>query len=274
MPELAEVEHSRRLWDIALGQRILEVRLPKPDDRVFRGTSTGQLKAEVTGEIYRESESRGKQLLFRFGRTAWIGLHLGMSGDLRIEPLKYEPRKHDVLILRQKKRHLIFSDQRHFGRVLYHSGPAPPAWWSNLPPAILSSAFTKTLVADFFQRRGGSPIKAVLLMQERFPGIGNWMADEILWRTRLHPARLAGKLASKEVSTLYRTVRRVCELALKSMDDHWEFPKNWLFAHRWEKGGKCPRCHATLERATIGGRTTCWCPREQRKASTGVPRRS
>ncbi len=269
MPELAEVEHSRRLWDVALRQRILEVRFPKLEDRVFRGTSTSQLQAEITGKIYRESKSRGKQLLFRFGQTAWLGIHLGMSGDLRTEPLKYEPLKHDVLILRQKQRHLIFSDQRHFGRVLFHSGIEPPPWWSNLPPAILSSAFSKTLVADFLRRRGGSPLKAVLLSQERFPGIGNWMADEILWRARLHPARLAGELTAKEVATLYRTVRRVCELAVKSMDEHWEYPKSWLFAHRWEKGGKCPRCRAPLERAKISGRTTCWCPREQwKKRST------
>jgi formamidopyrimidine-DNA glycosylase len=265
VPELAEVEYSRKIWNPGLRQKILEVRLPKPGDRIFRGTSTEQMQAEIPGKIFAASESLGKQLLFRFGRSSWLGIHLGMSGDLRIEPLEYDPRKHDLLILRQKQRHLVFSDQRHFGRVLYHSGAQPPSWWTNLPPSILSLAFTKKLVKDFLRRRGGSPLKAVLLRQERFPGIGNWMADEILWRARLHPGRLSGTLADKEVAVLYRTVRRLCELAIKSMDEDWEYPKSWLFVHRWENGGKCPRCRATLERATIGGRTTCWCPREQRK---------
>ena len=39
-----------------------------------------------------------------------------------------------------------------------------------------------------------APVKAVLLMQERFPGIGNWMADEVLWRAAIHPRRAAGTL--------------------------------------------------------------------------------
>ena len=63
-----------------------------------------------------------------------------------------------------------------------------------------------------------APLKAVLLQQERFPGIGNWMADEVLWRAGLHPARPAGSLQPKEIARLWRECRAVCRQALRVID--------------------------------------------------------
>ncbi len=100
-------------------------------------------------------------------------------------------------------------------------------------------------------------------MQERFPGVGNWMADEILWRARLHPGTLCGELAGEEVAQLFRAVRWVSRTAVEIVSDDWSYPPSWLFRHRWEAGGACPRCRTALGRATIGGRTTAWCPRCQ-----------
>jgi formamidopyrimidine-DNA glycosylase len=105
-------------------------------------------------------------------------------------------------------------------------------------------------------------------MQERFPGIGNWMADEILWRARLNPRRPGGDLGPGEARVLWRATREVCRRAIDVMDQNWEYPDAWLFAHRWEDGGRCPRCRTGLLRAAVGGRTTCWCPRCQPETAT------
>jgi formamidopyrimidine-DNA glycosylase len=102
-------------------------------------------------------------------------------------------------------------------------------------------------------------------MQERFPGIGNWMADEILWRAAIHPKRPSGSLTAGEIKTLHRETRWVAEHALKTIGETFKDPpKTWLFPHRWENGGKCPRTGALLVRETIGGRTTCWSPARQK----------
>ena len=132
---------------------------------------------------------------------------------------------------------------------------------------MLTPRFTARAVADFLARRRRAPLKAVLLMQEQFPGIGNWMADEILWRAKLHPATPAGTLATDQTRALWRAVRWVSRTAVKIIQDDWSYPESWLFQHRWGSGRHCPRCHAPLERASIGGRTTCWCPACQPKAS-------
>ncbi len=262
MPELAEVEQSRRLWQVGQGAKVLEVVLGDAKSRIFRSAHPKELVRALTGQKLFDSEARGKQMVFRFGNRGklWLGLHLGMTGELRVEEPNYRLLKHDHLILRQARRSLVFSDQRRFGRVLFGQSEVTPSWWAKLPPSILSDQFKRTLVAEFCRRRKGSPLKVLLLMQERFPGIGNWMADEILWRARLNPRTPSGTLSESEITTLYRVTRSVCANAIKEMDKNWEFPKSWLFAHRWQNGGKCPRCRTGLVREMVGGRRTCWCP--------------
>ena len=262
MPELAEVEHSRRQWDPGIGARVEEVIVVREDSRIFRGTDVAALR-DLRGKTLAESEVRGKQMIFRFSPEGWLGVHLGMNGELRSEAkdAASEPRKHDYLTLRMSNGvALIFEDKRLFGRVLFSPTVEPPAWWTGLPPSVLSDEFTAAAMAAFLTRRARTPVKAALLMQERFPGVGNWMADEILWRAKLHPAALCGSFKKPELARLYRAVRWVCETAVRIVTDDWSYPETWLFRHRWEKGGHCPRCRAGLLHATIGGRTTCWCP--------------
>ena len=197
---------------------------------------------------------------------AWLGLHLGMTGQLRVEKPDFTPDRSTITSsCGRKSKSLVFKDARLFGRVLFSEGEEPPKWWAKQAPDLSSAAFTKKVLADFLQRRKKAPLKAVLLMQERFPGIGNWMADEILWRAGIHPSQPAGSLNAKEITALYRDIRGVCRDALRIIGKNWgDPPDSWLFNHRWKKGGTCPRTGAKLQHATIGGRTTCWSPARQK----------
>jgi formamidopyrimidine-DNA glycosylase len=269
MPELAEVDYFRKQWNPGLKQCIGAV-LMHDKKRLFRGIDLARMKKALIGAKLERSEARGKQMMFvakpaKGKSRAWLGVHLGMTGELRVEKPDFAPAKHDHLVLLQKKHSLVFEDPRMFGRVLFAEGAEPPPWWTKQAPDLLSAAFTEKALADFCARRKKAPIKAVLLMQERFPGIGNWMADEILWRAAIHPAQPAGSLGAKEIKALYRDIRGVCRDALrifgKGLDDA---PDSWLFNHRWQKGGTCPRTGAKLKHATIGGRTTCWSPVRQK----------
>jgi formamidopyrimidine-DNA glycosylase len=196
-----------------------------------------------------------------------------MTGELSVFAPTHTPRKHDHLILYTAAHALVFSDPRMFGRIQFHLGATAPDWWTQIAPALLSTAFSAKVVAAFLQRRARAPIKAVLLMQERFPGVGNWMADEILWRAAIHPAQPAGTLRPTEVKKLWRECRAVARLALNTIagrgdelppDLNIAIPNTWLFNHRWEKGGHCPKTQKPLARAEIGGRTTCWSPARQK----------
>ncbi len=275
MPELAEAEFYRKRWhQAAAGERVVRV-LTHDTKRLFRGVNVPGLRRALTGATLESSAAAAKQMLFRFSGGASLGIHLGMSGELFVAPPDHAPGKHDHLVLFTARHALVFKDPRMFGRVEFHAGPELPHWWTRIAPAILSPQFTVEAVEAFLRRRARAPIKAVLLMQERFPGVGNWMADEILWRAAIHPARPAGSLTRAEARTLWRECRTVSRQALAAIagrgdtlpaDLNVGIPRTWLFLHRWRRGGRCPKTGRPLAHATIGGRTTCWSPARQKPA--------
>ena len=263
MPELAEVEFSRKQWNPGVGARITGVLL-HAGARIFRGVDAAELARGIEGTKLLGSEAKAKQMLFRFGRgkttKAWLGIHLGMTGELRVEAESFSPGKHDHLVLVQRGRALVLRDARMFGRVRFAAGDEAPSWWSDLPPAVTSDAFTLERVRSLVKRRGGTTVKAILLMQEFFPGVGNWMADEILWRARINPKLRVARLKTAQVQALWHEAREVCRIALETVGaGDPDPPKGWLFHVRWSAKGNCPRCKTRLKAATVGGRTTRWC---------------
>jgi len=228
VPELAEVEYFRKQWDAGLRKKVVSVALHQ-GKRIFRGLDEKRLVAALQGATYLRSEARAKLMCFRFSRDAWLGIHLGMSGKLRVEAADFAPGKHDHLVLRQTARSLVFSEPRMFGRVHFHQGPEMPAWWAKLPPAITGPEFTLDLVTAFF------------------------------------PRLLCGKLSAKQIAALWQETREVCRITLETVGvDFSDPPADWFYHQRWTNDGFCPRDGLALKTAAIGGRTTRWCPRCQR----------
>jgi formamidopyrimidine-DNA glycosylase len=264
MPELAEVEWYRKQWNPGRGGRIVAVLLHSKK-RVFRGTDTREMERQLMDKKMLRSLARGKRLLFKFSGDNWLGLHLGMTGALRVEQPGFVPAKHDHLVLKQSACSLVFRDARQFGRVRFHHGRKEPDWWRTDVPEIVARHFDQRFVDLFLDRHGKAPIKAVLLLQKGFSGIGNWMADEILWRAKILPSKRAGALNSAQRRALWRETKFVAKHSLETLGrDYADPPPGWLIHARWKAGGRCPRHGTPLRRATIGGRTTAWCPKCQR----------
>lgn len=271
MPELAEVDFYRKQWDCGLGEKIAAVKL-HAGKRVFRGTDTDEMLRRLPGAVLVSSESSGKKMLFRFSGHIWLGLHLGMTGKLTVSGPGHEPASHDHLVLFQTGRALVFNDARQFGRAQFHQGEGAPDWWADLPPDIGSDAFTHEVMALFLAHHPKMPIKAALLLQDGFPGVGNWMADEILWRSHLPPQARVGDLSGEETKRLWRELRFVCRVAMKKVaKDFSDPPAGWLFHERWSRQGFCPVHKTPLPKATVGGRTSVWCPECQPDRKAGFP---
>lgn len=259
MPELAEVEFYRKQWDCGLRSQVLDVQL-RPAKRIYRGVQVHDLRQLLIGSRLRDSRSNGKWMLFRFSRQNYLGIHLGMTGRLLAAPPGEVPGKHDHLVLNQRKRNLIFRDPRLFGRVLFSHGPDLPDWWTRLPPSVTGDQFTIGRLEEICQRHPRVALKALLLDQRYFPGIGNWMADEILWQSRIHPQRRGAALDRPSLRRLYRRIRSISKKAMETIgEDYGPPPSKWLFHKRWKAGFECPACGTPLSRGRIGGRTTSWC---------------
>ena len=141
---------------------------------------------------------------------------------------------------------LALRDKRRLGRARDRAGLRP-----RRPDAAEVSR-------DVFRERVGRgtiALKARLLDQGSISGVGNLLADETLWRARLSPRTPAGELTEAELDHLRRVLRAATRDAIRKGGVH----TGTFIAHR-VRGGHCPRCRTELERATIGGRTTFWCP--------------
>ena len=114
-------------------------------------------------------------------------------------------------------------------------------------------------------RRRKTPIKAVLLDQKTFAGVGNYLADEVLYQARIAPTREASELTEEEVTKLRGAIKKVVATAVEADADETKFPDTWLFHHRWGgKRGAAKIGRYDIVRETVAGRTTAWVPALQK----------
>jgi formamidopyrimidine-DNA glycosylase len=244
VPELPEAERARQQLERALDREIVAVE--DSDTYVCRPHAPGEIGAALVGRRLTAAHRRGKFLWADTdGDGPELGLHLGMAGRIVLDEPPH-PRWDRFALEFADGGRLALRDKRRLGRALL----APD--FSHVGPDAADISR-----AEFRARfgRGTAPVKARLLDQGVISGVGNLLADEILWRARLHPRRPAGGLSVEELDRLRREVRAAVRSAIKLGGAH----TGALIPHR-RAGELCPRCRTPLQRATIGGRTTFWCP--------------
>ena len=261
MPELPEVETFKRYLDrTSLHQRISGVDVRSA--YVLKGVSRRQLARRLKGRRFENSHRHGKHLFVHADGDLWLRLHFGMTGSL--EYLKGDeevPKTARVLFCFANDRRLAFDDQRKFGEIGLIKDVNEFVQTRGLGPDALEINFSQ-FKAIVRKHRGA--VKAILLNQQLIAGIGNLYADEILFRSGVHPAIEAARLNEKHLGTLFRAARYVLEKAIALKTNYTRLPKSWLLPHR-DKGSKCPRCDRELKSATIGGRTAWFCAHCQKR---------
>jgi len=272
VPELPEVESARAVIERAgLGRTIDDV-----DD-----SDTYECRPHLPGEIRAALRGRMLTAAYRRGKSMWcetsdggpdLGIHLGMSGRILIAPpvtdwgevveggdypgpartSRGRPQKDEwyrFTLTFEDGGSLQLLDKRRLGRV-------------RLDPDLSSlGPDAEQISKDQFRNRvgrGTAPLKARLLDQSVLAGVGNLLADEVLWQSRLSPRRAAGTVGTDELDALRRELRASIRRAIRKGGVH----TGEIVRHR-RAGEHCPRCGAEMTHATVGGRTTWWCPAEQ-----------
>jgi formamidopyrimidine-DNA glycosylase len=249
VPELPEVERARALIaEQGLGRPIAVV--DDADSYVCRPHAPGEIAGALAGRSLVSANRIGKTMWFETDEEGPdLGLHLGMAGHIVFdEPAAPNGWDRFALDFEDGGR-LALRDKRRLGRAVLEpdlSGLGPDA-------AEATRAEVRARVGQ-----GSAPLKARLLDQSVLAGIGNLLADEVLWRARLSPLRPAGELSQDELDGLRRVLRAAIRDAVRLGGVH----TGHMIGER-HAGGACPRCGSPLRRATVGGRTTWWCPEEQ-----------
>jgi formamidopyrimidine-DNA glycosylase len=274
MPELPEVESARATIErAALHRPIADV--DDTDTWVCRPHAPGEIRAALLDRALTAACRQGKSLWCETGRShdtadgPVLGLHLGMSGRILVtdgagalteggdrvagnaaEQADRNPAWSRFTITFADGGTLRLFDKRRLGRV-------------RLDPDLtgLGPDAERIGLTVFRERvgRGTAPVKARLLDQSVLAGVGNLLADETLWRARLDPRRRVDTLGADELTALHRALRSATRAAIRNGGVH----TGTVIAHR-RPDGHCPRCGAAMQRATVGGRTTWFCPQEQR----------
>ncbi|HVB35677.1 MAG TPA: bifunctional DNA-formamidopyrimidine glycosylase/DNA-(apurinic or apyrimidinic site) lyase [Candidatus Acidoferrales bacterium] len=281
LPELPEVETVVRGLQLLLrGHGILSVRLGKTDFIDDPAT----LEQIVPGCRIIEVRRRGKFLVLllekdRASQTDsslasdrfHLIVHLGMTGQLTVRPSAMPSAVHThVWFALDNDRELRYTDPRRFGRMALVSESASDN--------ILGELGLDALEANEEEFRGllagrRARIKALLLDQHVFRGMGNIYTDESLWRARIHPARLGASLKHDEVARLYCAVQNVLREAIRlggsSISDYVNAegePGEFQLRHRvyQREGKKCSRCATQIRRIIVAGRSSYFCPQCQR----------
>ena len=268
MPELPEVETTRRSLSDVVGARIVAVTVR---ERRLRRPVAADFADQLRGRRITAIDRLGKYLLFVLDDGRILLVHLGMSGSLCLTATTTLPIRHDhVAIAFDSGRQLVFNDPRRFGLMrvgrrdeldeLHAVGPDP-----------LASAPTLDDWRALTRRR--APIKSLLMDQRLLGGVGNIYANEALFAAGVRPRRRAASLTRAELARLAEALRAVLERAValggSSISDYRDGNGNpgYFQIHHavYDRDGQpCGRCGTPIKRIVLGGRSTFYCPRCQR----------
>lgn len=320
MPELPEVESARRLLEEhCKGLEVVEAIFKEggggPRDGLFdekvvaEGVTEEGITAALLGRQLSAVQRKGKQLWMEFdGEGPAVLWHLGMTGSFVVEGkgrMMYRrldaaapgvkapwPPRFAKAELRfrapgtapgaSETIKVAFCDPRRFGRILLRADPPSEAPVSRLALDPLTEAPGGAALFAAFQRTS-APVKAVLLDQNRVVcGVGNWVADEVLFQARVHPASRCDSLSEAQCAAVAEKLEAVLRHASEVRADYQYFPRDWLFHYRWNKGKEGKEKGDGVARMpngmrivfdTVGGRTTAIVPEAQAKGQLGAPRK-
>jgi formamidopyrimidine-DNA glycosylase len=274
LPELPEVETIRKtLKKLVVNKTIKDITVYWP--KIIKNpVEVEQFVDALIGETIVDVGRRGKFLIIYTGNFALVS-HLRMEGKYGLYPKEEPFDKHThVLFHFTDGTELRYRDVRKFGTMhLYKKGDeflTEPL--IGLGPEPFSDEFT----IEFLEKKlvkTNRKIKTALLDQKVFVGLGNIYVDEALFRAGIHPERLANTLNKNEITLLHREIVATLSEAVKKggstirsyVNSQGEIGMFQLELYAYgRKGEECKRCGTPLEKITVGGRGTHYCPHCQK----------
>lgn len=258
MPELPEVEAVRRCIEASVrGSLVENILLAEQGggplngeiDSIVLGDDIDGLKKALLGRELLGVSRKGKYMWFDLEGSNGVLFHFGMTGCFLIQGEDvpqyksfsvsdfWPPKFTKLELIFSNGKHLAFVDPRRLGKAKVLSQPAE----SSEPVASLArDPYTEGISIEEFRTqlsRYSAPIKSILLDQQKVCcGIGNYLADEVLYQSGIHPLTPANALTPEMVHHLAQCIDSVIRIAVDAKADYRKFPENWIFHCRWGKG--------------------------------------
>ena len=264
MPELPEAETiARGLSQVLPGRVVARVSVLRED--VVNGPRD-EFAAAVEGEHFGATGRRGKNVVLLLGNSSRVVVNLGMTGRLLSD--RAASAHPAVLFQLEDGGVLVYDDARRFGRVAVLAAPEWRRWSRSLGPEPLARSFTASRLHGILAR-SRSPVRNLLLDQNRIAGVGNIYAVEALWAARIHPRTPADAVDSASAARLHRALRKVLRDAIRARGttlrdyraaDGAEGGFGPALRAYGRAGDPCARCRAPIRRTVFNGRSAFHCP--------------
>eukprot|EP00256_Glycine_max_P054731 XP_014621627.1 formamidopyrimidine-DNA glycosylase isoform X5 [Glycine max] len=258
MPELPEVEAARRAVEYnCVGKRITKC-VVADDSKVIHGVSPSDFQASVLGKLIVAAHRMAGAIYIK--GAAVTNYKRSAVKDEDEWPSKYSK----IFIELDDGLELSFTDKRRFAKVRLLKDPTSVPPISELGPDALFEPMTLEKFTESLHKKK-TEIKALLLDQSFISGIGNWVADEVLYQARIHPRQVASSLSNESCSNLSKCIKEVIEKAIEVGAESSQYPTNWIFHSREKKPGKAfVDAGKKIDFITAGGRTTAYVPELQK----------
>nr|XP_043634905.1 formamidopyrimidine-DNA glycosylase-like isoform X2 [Erigeron canadensis] len=276
MPELPEVEAARRaVRENCIGKKIVKA-IVADDSKVIDGVSPRDFESSLISKKIVDVHRKGKIMWIQLDSPPFPSFHFGMAGAIYIKGVavtQYKrsavtdtdewPSKYSkVFIQLDDGLEVSFTDKRRFAKVRLLQNPASVPPISELgPDALLEPMAEDELFKSLSKKK--TVIKKILLDQSFISGVGNWIADEVLYQARIHPQQIASEISKEGCVALHNSLKEVIQLSVEVDADFNRFPVDWLCHLRWgKKPGKING--KKIEFIEAGGRTTAYVPELQK----------
>jgi formamidopyrimidine-DNA glycosylase len=269
---------------VLVGKKIVDAEILR-DDIILSKVPPEAIRDAVIGRKVTGIGRKGKYWWIEFADAPWLFGHLGMAGWIREVPrpgqdvketrirehgdaplydAEGKPRFMKMMLTTEDGGRIAFTDGRRLGRMWLSESAAKDKKLKQIGPDVLEHPYSVPELKKILNARS-APIKALLLDQTLFAGVGNWIADEALYQARISPKREAKTLTDKEIKKLIDALKEIVEVAVEVEADKEKLPVTWMFHHRWggDKGVETIE-GKEIVREQVGGRTTAWVPAVQK----------
>ena len=246
MPELPEVETWRRLAEKNIRGNVISSVYSPHENTMFDNCSGPTFASTLKGKRIEAIHRKGKHLWMELNERPYPYFHFGMSGSFHIyNDIKERPRYLKAELRMDNGKRLGFNCIRKIGRIRLYEDPTivPPISKLGFDPLLNMAGIN--YFEDFLTKRK-APIKSLLLNQTFAAGVGNWIADEILFQAKVNPFKKGCELSKPEMKALHTKMKSIIKRAVENEADETRFPKNWLFLHRWGKAKEAKTAQGNL----------------------------
>lgn len=267
---------GKKIVSVARKQKIIILDLSSDEVVLIHLKMTGQLIYEAIGFRGQGSEKKEKRIVgghplrLRSGQAVTDRI---VGGHPTRDWIHELPSKHTRVIFHFSDGSILyFNDQRLFGWVRIVNRQEWVGYRDGMAPDVVDDAFTVDYLSQVL-RTSGRAVKLVILDQDKIGGMGNIYANDALYLAGIHPKMPANQLKMHAVIKLHEAMKQVIEAGItaggasyshfvdtKGLGGHYQ--DQFLVYDR--EGQPCRTCQTKIQKISLGGRGTYYCPQCQR----------